>query len=364
MGIENNNGRKPIDLEKEAEKIADKVLFHVDKIIEGEKAKNQERIGKDGISPVKKQIEQNPKKAEEYEKKVEKLTLQIDEEMGKREIKETEKLKEKKEDKGKQEEEKLIAKVAEILKMEKSDLLKEKLEWLENFVKFINKTNNLSYVEEIEKKEKGGFNEEYFKEKWPNSMYAIADNIPFEIKIDLFKSGKIKDPAHIFTTEELKGELGKTKIKEKTIALLCAEQKDRANKTFTGIINANNDAIEKNLNLLNTPVGKTILHDYLSLEKFPNGRNKVNIIYNDLGYLATRAYGFDTFILFNKEKGYFSIRSRFPLKEIGRKFGVREEEGDVFIVSGPILNMTEKEFLDMIDKKILAREKELPEKKE
>ena len=247
--------------------------------------------------------------------------------------------------------------------MNRANLLKEKPEWLGKFVNFVNEFDNLTYLENTDKNKKKTFNETYFKEQWPNSLYAIAEKIPFNTLLELVKSGKIKDPSMSFTDEELKGELGKTKIGELTIAKLCEKARigdkekgvkniDGAEKTIEGIKNAKRYAEQEKLNLDNTLLGKVVYHNFGKI-KPKNGKEFGIKINNKLAFIGTKALGYDTYINWNKEGGNFFINSNHPrLSEIVEKLNKEDPECAVDIrgvmVYGKIKNLTEEKFLKII----------------
>jgi len=302
--------------------------------------------------------------------------------------------------------------------MEKADILKEKPAWIEKFIKTVTEMDNLSYIEEVEKKEKKGFDKKYFLEKWPNTIYAIAEKMPFETLLALFEKDLITDPSKDFTKKELEGELGKIKVPttikwllgakgkvpvgameglvqagkiesvkhqftkeerygalgnekiEITIAELCKAQKHRANEAILGVEKAEGRMKKRKFKFENTALGKILYHDHFVKEWYPDGNPNKNKIHNDMAYLATRASGFDTLISLNKKeedpkKGKFFINSKISLRKVASKFGLTDVRGN--FIFGKTTNkegeemVGEKELLNTIDPKILEKAVDLPE---
>jgi hypothetical protein len=82
-----------------------------------------------------------------------------------------------------------------------SDTWREK-PWLNNFVKFVNAADNLSYVDDM-RDGKRMFNEGSFQSAWPKSLYALYKELPFDMILKLFEEKR--DPWKPFTEDELTG---------------------------------------------------------------------------------------------------------------------------------------------------------------
>lgn len=238
--------------------------------------------------------------------------------------------------------------------MKKADILKETPEWLDKFVNFVNEMENLTYMEDRDGRGRKIFNENYFRNQWSSSLYAIAEkNIPYETLIELCESGKIKNPSIPFTYEELNGEIGKTKIGKHTIKELCEQEKKEVEYVLTyGIKNAIKYAKSNELNLNTKSLGKIIYHNY---PKLPNQR--INTIDNNLAFKATKAKGYDTFISWNKKRETFFINSSHPnLSNIAEKLNEADSGCAIDVrgtlIFGKIKKLTEQQFLDIIDPKI------------
>ncbi len=212
--------------------------------------------------------------------------------------------------------------------LRRAGLLKENRKWMENLVKTVTDNDNLLYLGEKDAEGKKVFNSKHFREVWPRSLRGMAGEIPFNVLLDLFKSGKIKDPSKVFTEEELEGELGKISWPEnwnkknpdgtiekrtvKTIADLCEIRKGEAKFASYAIINDIRNGREKKLNLENTRIGRGVYHNF---HKIKQGKKWVpNTIPFKIAYIAARAYGYDALIVWNKKKPdrRFFINSKHP----------------------------------------------------
>jgi len=209
----------------------------------------------------------------------------------------------------------------------------------------------LSYLKNKEGKRNEAFTENYFKNNWSDSLYAIAEQIPFDILMELIESGDIKDPSKPFTEEELRGELGTTKLTTDglTIADLCKKARAKAIETVDGIKNA--DKIE------NTVLGKVVYHNFKKIpDKNNPGQLKTNYIEGNRGFIGTVALKYDTFITWsrNNKNKTFHINSNHPnLSNIVKKLN-ELEPGCATDVRGVMVfgkikgNLTEKKFLEIL----------------
>lgn len=235
--------------------------------------------------------------------------------------------------------------------MQKNKTLKENPEWLKKFVNFVNEFDNLSYLKNEKGERNEAFTENYFKNNWSDSLYAIAEQIPFDILMELIESGDIKDPSKPFTEEELKGELGTTKLTPDglTIADLCKKARAKAIETVDGIKNA--DKIE------NTVLGKVVYHNFKKIpDKNNPGQLKTNYIEGNRGFIGTVALKYDTFITWsrNNKNKTFHINSNHPdLSNFVKKLN-EFEPGCATDVRGVMIfgkikgNLTEKKFLELL----------------
>lgn len=249
--------------------------------------------------------------------------------------------------------------------MEKAGILKEIPPWFQKVIDFTNDIDNLSYIERKDSKGNNIFTESYFRNEWPNSLYALAEKqIPFKTLIKLCEPDLTTDPVtdplitdltKPFTEEQLNGKLGNFKVGEKTIRDLCKEQMAEVDETLTGIKNAIDHNKKEGLNFETKELGKIIYHDYFRL----NGHS--NMILDHLAIKATIAKGFDTFVSWNKDKKYKKFFINSIDSEILGEIADRLNEADPGCASevrgkfifGKINNLTEEQFLDIINPIIL-----------
>jgi len=258
--------------------------------------------------------------------------------------------------------------------LKKAELLNDSPE-LEKLVNFVNEYDNLTYLNEVDENGKKIFNEEYFRDVWPNSMYAIAEKMPFYSFAGLVMSGKIKNPSVPFTKEEIDGEIGDIVVGDKTIRELCTWAKEGnksmgvkniegAVKTIKGVKDSRRYAKQEGLNLDNTTLGKIIYNNYYGeVETAKNDKFKVKIV-DSLGFTGTKALGYDTYVSWNEEIGkekFFINSNSQNLKSvadrINKKYPGCAVEARGTFIHGKIKGITEREFLDFIDFNILRGSK-------
>lgn len=256
--------------------------------------------------------------------------------------------------------------------LDKSGLLKEKPEWLTKFVEFVNDFDNLSYRDNKNEKGEKILTEKYFRYVWPRTPYAIADEIPLEIMLDLYKSGKIKDLSKPLTRSELEGEIGKTiveKIVDKkgnpvniTLKDICRKKAGEAYATTVGISQAERYAKENRLNL-DTRLGKIIFHNYPKV-KSKEGKIYTNKILNHLAFLGAYAKGYDGVVFWNpkNESRRFFININNPkTTELAEELtsiapGTTDVRGTFIFApkdAKGVKNITQEQFLNILDPKIL-----------
>ncbi|MFA5840913.1 MAG: hypothetical protein WC847_01410 [Candidatus Paceibacterota bacterium] len=242
--------------------------------------------------------------------------------------------------------------------MGKADLLKENPEWLSRFVNFVNEVDNLTYLEKKDKEGKKIFNQKYFEEKWPYTFYALAGKMQPDVLLELYKSGKIEDLSAPLTEEQLKGEIGAIKTKDNiSIAKACTEQAKTVEATILGIKNAIKYAKEQKLNLNSTSLGSVVYHNFPRI-KTAKGGQKFNLIPNYLGFIGTKALGFDTYVCWNEKKKEFFINSTNPnLSSVVEELN-KAAPGSAIDVRGVMVfgknkeNLTEEQFLNTVDPNI------------
>lgn len=253
--------------------------------------------------------------------------------------------------------------------MEKADLLKEKPEWLKKFVNLVNEIDNLTYLNKKDKWGKKTFDAKFFQNEWPYTLYALAENVPFETLLELCKSGKIKDLSAPLTKEQLNGEIGKIKTKDNfEITKECENQTKKANMTIESINTAIRDTKEKGLNLVTESLGKIVYHNFPKIE-LKNGKKITNKILNNLAFIGTKSLGGDTYISWNEQQGKFFINSHNPnLSKIVEELNKIDPGSTTDIrgemVFGKIKNLTEEQFLGTIDPNILKDAEKIIEPQE
>jgi hypothetical protein len=246
--------------------------------------------------------------------------------------------------------------------MRKGKLVKEIPGWLSKFINSVNEIDNLSYLDKKDDKKRKTFTESYFRNEWPNSLFALAEkNIPFSKLIELFESKLIKDPSVPFTKEELDGKLGKTIIGDKTIAELCKEKAEKVEETIKSIKNSEKHLSAMGIDTKNTIVGDIVYHNFPEME-YKNGKKFINTIPEKLDFIGTKALGKDTYISWNEKKQSFFIDSFHPnlskiIKALNEKDPGCALDVRGTMVFGTINKLTEEEFLDIIDPKILKNSK-------
>lgn len=249
--------------------------------------------------------------------------------------------------------------------MRKAGMLKELPPWMSKLINFTNDIDNLSYINKKDRNRKRTFNESYFRNEWPNSLYALAEKqIPFETLIELFKTKLIKDPTKPFTEKELAGELGSFMVGENSIRDLC---KQKMAEVSGCLENGISKAIKHNKDIkLETPeLGKIIYNNFF------REKGRANTIPKHLAMKATIAKGYDSFVSWNKQDNEFFINAidSKSLVDIARRLnekfpGCANEIRGKFIF-GKIDNMTEGEFLEIIGLNTLNnKEDKKDEKKE
>lgn len=262
--------------------------------------------------------------------------------------------------------------------LEKANLLKEKPEWLKNCVNFVNDIDNLSYLENKNEKGEKIFNENYFKYKWPRTPYGLASELSPETILDLFKTGKIKDPMKPFTRHEIEnGEIGKIEVTgidnkgntfRKTIKEVALEKQKQAILNSNAIRQSKKYADINGLNLkMKSFQGnqqEMIFHDFPKVVN-AKGKEYVNKFINNMAYLAAQAQGYGGIIVWNPKKidKRFFVNINSPeMERIGKELGGiapgTNEVRATFIFS-PKDNpenaekITKEEFLNIISPAIL-----------
>lgn len=230
--------------------------------------------------------------------------------------------------------------------------------WLKNLINFTNEIDNLSYLEKEAAKGKKIYDKEFFenKEKWARTPYALAEVAPMKI-LEALKSGKIKDLSEPLTEEQLK-ELSDNKI---DMAKKSEEKAQKIKEVLNAINVSERNNKEIGLNLENTYLGKIIYHNFPKIQP-KKGKEFKNTINNHLAFIGTKASNADTYVTWNSEKGTFFINSMNPnLEEIVEKLNKADPKCALSIrgvmVKGTINNLTEEQFLNIIDPNIIKNAK-------
>lgn len=197
--------------------------------------------------------------------------------------------------------------------LEKADLLKTKARWIKNIVNIVNSIDNLSYVNRKDREGKKIWNEDYFTNKWPYSVEAIAEQIPLPVLIKLCKDNKIKNAAQIFTHKEINGNIGDTIVREEEknvevkneengeielkkethfirIKDICEANKQKALKTLEGIEKTIELNKKNGLDTDNTVIGKAVYFNF-----------KSGTIPFKTAFLGAKAKGYESFVAFNND---------------------------------------------------------------
>jgi hypothetical protein len=140
---------------------------------------------------------------------------------------------------------------------------------------------------------------------WTYSLQGIYDKVPFKTFVSLFEKYPDRNPNKPFTEEEIKGELGNTKINEtETLADICKKRKGEVGVADFGVNRAVESMKERGIETENKTLGKFVYHDYAKY-KAKNKKEYVVTIPNALGFLATKANGYDTYVVYNSKRKNF-----------------------------------------------------------
>ena len=241
--------------------------------------------------------------------------------------------------------------------LKEADFLKKpEPEWLKKYVEFVNECDNLTYLENKDEKGNKIYNKEYFEKKWTRTPYALADFAPIEF-LKAYEAGTIKDLSIPLLTVDQMMEIGGKKLFQK-----FQETSIEAKKTTNGIENADRNDKKEGLNLKNTRLGNIVYHNFPKIKPV-KGNEFVNQIKNNLAFVGTKMLGGDTYICWNKQNGTFFISSKHPnLEEVIEKLekadpGCAAKDVRGNIIFGKIQNLTEEQFLNIIDPNILKNKK-------
>lgn len=227
-----------------------------------------------------------------------------------------------------------------------SEELKTQAEAIKKQATFINKFDNIQFVNEINPRTKEKyFNEDYFLNHYPRSLYNLAKVLPFEKLQDIlenpakYKMGDKKNLNWItaFSKDEIEnGEIGKivikeqnskdrTKFQEFTIKDYVEQTKKENWHALTGVINAEKYMEEHGITSESEFIGKTIWHNFPEIEvtskKTGKSRKTKNTIPQSIAYLAAKARGYDAIVFYNPEKQtmFMNADGNHDLNPIWRK---------------------------------------------
>lgn len=212
----------------------------------------------------------------------------------------------------------------EILKNEK---LTQEVKTLQDLTTFINKYDNIGFIDEKDKNGNKIWTEEFFTETFSRSLYSLARVLPFETTLEI-----IKDPTKFktegksslswltrFSKDEIEnGDLGKievsiqdpkdrTKQRKLTIKEYVAEDQDENIAALEGVENCEKHMEENGINPESPITGKTLWHDYPEMEltdkKTGRKYKGKNTIKQNKAYLAAKAKGYDAIVFDNPKTG-------------------------------------------------------------
>ncbi len=242
-----------------------------------------------------------------------------------------------------------------------SDTWQEK-PWLNNFVKFVNAADNLSYVDDA-RDGKRMFNEGSFQSAWPKSLYALYKELPFDMIVKLFEEKR--DPWKPFTEDELSGKdknflltkkvtkkgwkatkeeeailtkdpekmtdeerkakfaIFKNKFENKTSTIhdVVSTLHDTAKYSIWSAKNADIIAKRDNIRTATQELGKFTYHNYGQLpDKDDPKKMYVNTFPPfEFGFLSAKAIGNETFLSFNPKNHSVFVNSSRDLMPVFQK---------------------------------------------
>lgn len=268
--------------------------------------------------------------------------------------------------------------------MKKAEILEDK-PWVKNLVDFVNDVDNLLYVDKEDHNGHRLFTENYFRNEWPMTLYALAEHkIPSMGIIKLFESGIMKDYRKSFTNKEIE-EMGNILIKNG----------DKNNTTtnkgvfLRNFININKvkkirENIENNINAIRNITRYNSEVQKLNLESkifgkimYQNFRSKHSVIEDGkkkmvsdlfdkwMGYKLIKSRNMDSMIFWDRlHKEFFINSTKGDLVELAKRLNdidpgcvsLGKDIRGIFIF-GKIKNLTERQFLDAIDPEIAKNAK-------
>jgi len=185
--------------------------------------------------------------------------------------------------------------------------LLEKNSWTDNLVEFVNGIDNANY--ELERN--------FFMKDWAKSFYGLHMMIPLEEMIEYFKMGRTaRNP---FTDEEIKTRTIKTiNGTIKPIRELCEKQQKFVEANIRAAKDAERLMIKSKIKNFEETELKRVLVNNVIVSKTPDGEIKtMNKI--PLGFTVARALNFDSYIIWNGDRGGFFISSKNELDNLYQK---------------------------------------------
>ncbi len=184
--------------------------------------------------------------------------------------------------------------------------------WLKKLISFTTNIDNLKYVDEKWDNGTKKFNENSFTNVWPKSLHSLASLMPFECLTQAIQEGR--DPWNPYTEKEIVEGIEYTDIHRGKKIFNIGEKIDDQKKASKGVL-AGVERARKYTKTIGLPeetpeLGKIIYHNFPKIDDYKRkGKKITNKIDNGLGFIATKAVGCDTYVVFNKSKNSFFINS-------------------------------------------------------
>lgn len=207
-------------------------------------------------------------------------------------------------------------------KMVEYGLLKKE-KWLDTLVDFVTGIDNADYP----------LDRNSLMKDWSKSLYGLHKVLPFETIVDLIKDGR--DPAYPFSPQEIMFDSGKTASgKVEKLNDLCAKQQKLVEYSTNEITVARKRMEDAGIKNHGTKYLGDVLLNIVKTAVDPDGKkrqkNKI-----PLGFTATRALGFNSYVLWSDENASFFITSQFHL---GKAFdAISKEFPEAKIIRGTMI---------------------------
>jgi hypothetical protein len=199
--------------------------------------------------------------------------------------------------------------------MRENGLTKEDLEtpWFQNYLNYLN-SGHPAILNKKNEKGENIFNEEYFLNEWPKTIYSIEDSMSRRDFIKLFKEGIFNYIEKTLNEKEINANPKIKKAYEKG--------KQRAIQTIKGLKIAEKWTKE-NIESGNE-FGKFIYHNYAKYEN-DDKKQTVNQIPRNLSIMGLKALGYDTLMEFNPKNKNFFLFSNSERIVNGAKIDLEKE---------------------------------------